>query len=277
MYPDESNLTTVQALKDWLDPPITATGLGAIAVTNGGNGYTVPPLVTITGGGGNGALATAIVVGGVVTAIVLTNHGTGYISIPAIGFTGGGGGANAAATATLSADALLQRLINAVSAAIVSLLNIAIVFDSGANITERRNGTGQQRMAMKVTPIVSVSSVSVISQSGPAVVPAYDGTSSGYLVDGNSIYLLGYAFVRGVQNVTVVYRAGSVLGSQVQAQLEQCALTTCALWWKRRAHIDQRSEMAPSGIGTLSFLQDDFPMEVLTIINSLKRIAPVGP
>ncbi len=40
---------------------------------------------------GSGATATATVAGGVVTGVTITNHGTGYTQPPVISFTGGGG------------------------------------------------------------------------------------------------------------------------------------------------------------------------------------------
>src|SRR4051812_12782624 len=59
----------------------TRTGSGgpvtAINVTNGGSGYLVPPIVTITGSGSTAA-ATANLTGGVVTSINVTNGGEGY-------------------------------------------------------------------------------------------------------------------------------------------------------------------------------------------------------
>ena len=55
--------------------------VGAI-ITSGGSGYTVYPVVTITGGGGSGAQATATVSNGVVTAINVIHTGTGYTSLP---------------------------------------------------------------------------------------------------------------------------------------------------------------------------------------------------
>lgn len=48
----------------------------------GGNGYTTPPAVTFSGGGGSGAAATATVAGGAVTAITVDNFGSGYTSRP---------------------------------------------------------------------------------------------------------------------------------------------------------------------------------------------------
>jgi hypothetical protein len=49
----------------------------------------VAPTVTITGGGGTGATATALLTGGSVTGITITNSGSGYTTAPSLGFTGG--------------------------------------------------------------------------------------------------------------------------------------------------------------------------------------------
>ena len=55
-----------------------------INVTFGGSGYTTAPTVTISGGGGSGATATAKVSGGVVTSITVDNPGSGYTSTPTV-------------------------------------------------------------------------------------------------------------------------------------------------------------------------------------------------
>ena len=52
--------------------------------TNGGYTYETPPLVTISGGSGSNATATAHVEDGSVTKITVTNPGTGYTSDPTI-------------------------------------------------------------------------------------------------------------------------------------------------------------------------------------------------
>jgi hypothetical protein len=79
--------------------PITGA-VTNIAVTASGSGYTSAPTVTISGGGGSGAIATAVVgqlpVG--VTSVTLTNPGAGYTSNPTVTFTptdGNGSGATA--------------------------------------------------------------------------------------------------------------------------------------------------------------------------------------
>ena len=93
------------AASDGLAPP-TAIANGPVTsatVTAGGTGYTTPPTVAITGGGGTGATATASITGAIVTAINITNGGSGYTTAPTIGLTGGGGtGATATAAITLS-------------------------------------------------------------------------------------------------------------------------------------------------------------------------------
>lgn len=84
-------------------PTVAPAGsLALISVTDGGTGYTTAPTVTITGGGGTGASATALINAGKVVAVTVTAGGTGYTSAPVIGFTGGAG-TGAAAEATYNA------------------------------------------------------------------------------------------------------------------------------------------------------------------------------
>jgi len=76
-------------------------GIKTITVNDGGSGYTPKSRfnVTISGGGGSGATAVAIVGdNGTITNIVVTNGGSGYTSAPTVAFPGSTGtGANATA------------------------------------------------------------------------------------------------------------------------------------------------------------------------------------
>ena len=76
----------------------------AITVTNGGSGYTSAPTVTISGGSGSAADATATIVNGAVTEVNINNNGYNYTSAPTVTFTGGGG-SSAAATAAIHSGA----------------------------------------------------------------------------------------------------------------------------------------------------------------------------
>jgi hypothetical protein len=60
----------------------------SISLTTGGSGYTAPPSVTFSGGGGNGAAGVAHMAGTQVESVVITNGGTGYTSAPAVTITG---------------------------------------------------------------------------------------------------------------------------------------------------------------------------------------------
>ena len=51
-------------------------------LANGGSGYTSAPTATITGGGGTGAMATAMIVTDVLSTITVTDGGGGYTGIP---------------------------------------------------------------------------------------------------------------------------------------------------------------------------------------------------
>ena len=77
-----------------------------ITVTNGGSGYTTPPIVTIDSPTGPGvavpAQATATVENGEVTVVTVRSAGSQYTGVPNITFSGGGG-VGAAATATIEA------------------------------------------------------------------------------------------------------------------------------------------------------------------------------
>lgn len=80
-----------------------ANAVTAITVTNQGSGYATAPTVALTGGGGTGAAATAVLGTGAdagkVVSVRVTNPGTGYTSAPSVAFSGGSG-TGAAATAS---------------------------------------------------------------------------------------------------------------------------------------------------------------------------------
>ncbi len=99
---NSKDITVSQTLRN-----APGNGVSNIPVATGGAGYLGIPVVKITGGGGTGATAAAVVSGGAVTAIQITSPGTGYTSAPTITLVGGGftsaatlGGASIAANAS---------------------------------------------------------------------------------------------------------------------------------------------------------------------------------
>lgn len=101
------SFTTVNDNLLWLYPTPSISGgtVAGITVTNGGSGYTSPPTVTISGGGGTGASAEAEVVNGIVTRIIVVLPGSGYTKPPVVTISGGGG-SGATAEATIYTDSI---------------------------------------------------------------------------------------------------------------------------------------------------------------------------
>ena len=93
----------VQPGETFSQPGSSAVGtpvrLTSIRIDNGGSGYTSAPAVTISGGGGVGASASAVVSGGVVTAVNLTTPGYGYTGVPSVSIAVPVSGVRATATA----------------------------------------------------------------------------------------------------------------------------------------------------------------------------------
>jgi hypothetical protein len=77
---------------------LTVGEVNAITITNPGINYTLVPTVTITGGNGTGALASATInTSGQIIAINIINAGSGYTQVPTVTITGNGTDATATA------------------------------------------------------------------------------------------------------------------------------------------------------------------------------------
>jgi hypothetical protein len=67
---------------------LTGNFVTSVNVTFGGSGYTNPPAVTFSGGGGSGAGAYATISGGAVVSVIVTNAGSAYTSVPLVTIDG---------------------------------------------------------------------------------------------------------------------------------------------------------------------------------------------
>lgn len=150
---------------------------------------------------------------------------------------------------TSASDAVLTTLITNVSATIESYCNRT--FASTAYV-ERRNGQGGYRLFLANGPVIAVSSVTV---DGIVIAVAPDALTSGYLVDANTVYLRGYAFSRGVQNVSVNYTAGY---ATVPPDVAQACIECVASHFAKRERIDKASETLGTQ-QTISYSQADMP------------------
>lgn len=68
-----------------------STEIIGLDIFSGGTSYTSLPTITITGGGGSGALFTPVVFDGQIIDVTLVSRGSGYTSTPTVTITGGGG------------------------------------------------------------------------------------------------------------------------------------------------------------------------------------------
>jgi hypothetical protein len=101
-----------------LTPVLTGTPVQSIQILNSGSGYT-NPTISISGGGGAGAEATAVVETGIINDItligsirdvVVLNPGSGYIEPPEVVLSGGGG-SYAVVKSKLYADKVISTYV----------------------------------------------------------------------------------------------------------------------------------------------------------------------
>ena len=80
------NSTSVYPDKHWVEN--IGYEISEIAIGNTGSNYTLPPIVTIEGGGGSGATAKAYPNAGKISKIEVTNPGMGYLKAPDVVLNG---------------------------------------------------------------------------------------------------------------------------------------------------------------------------------------------
>jgi hypothetical protein len=161
-------------------------------------------------------------------------------------------------------DALIARLVTSYSAYIQQWMNRTIASQS---YTEKRNGHGGYALALVNYPVTAVSSLLIDNNAIPL---AANSTQSGYMFDDKFIYLNGYRFTPGRQNVQVAYTAGY---AQTPPELEQAVIELIALRYKERDRIGHSSKAI--GGETVSFIIKDLPDSVRTILENYKKVVPV--
>jgi hypothetical protein len=157
-------------------------------------------------------------------------------------------------------DATLTRLISAASALVQAYLNRTIAI---AAYTETRNGNGRDRITLANAPLVSVQSVAVgATQIGPLA------GSTGYWFEpgGSVLYLAGYGFDYGVQNVQLAYMAGY---AATPLDIEQATIELIGLRYRERDRIGQVSKGLAGE--TTTFTQADMTASIKTALAPYRR------
>ena len=91
-----------------------AFSIGSIVVEDGGSGYTLPPVISITGGNGAGATAYSIISLGKIKEIIMSDAGYGYTEPPTITITPQNSGSTPAILYPQLANSTLRKLLSTI-------------------------------------------------------------------------------------------------------------------------------------------------------------------
>ncbi|MEO0016720.1 MAG: hypothetical protein RLZZ522_3 [Verrucomicrobiota bacterium] len=143
-------------------------------VTNGGRDYTAAPIVTLSGGGGSGASATATLDASV-RSVTMTQGGAGYTAAPAVTFVGGGG-AGASGMAVIDAQGGIVTDVRITHGGSGYTSPPAVVITGGGGTTP---ALAQTKIAGRVG-IVTITAGGTGYTAAPTVaIAAVDGNGSG--------------------------------------------------------------------------------------------------
>ena len=160
-------------------------GIGAIALATPGIQYTAPPLVTISGGGGVGALAYTTLSAGIVNSVQMSYPGSGYVSQPTVNITSGYGA---------TAIPYLQP---------TGVGNIMLTYNGGATYTDVPG--------IDIVAAGSGATVSTVYMQITSATLATGGAGSQYVVGDMLIVSGGEGSVSATIIVNVVDSAGSIV------------------------------------------------------------------
>lgn len=164
-----------------------------------------------------------------------------------------------------SQDTEISFLISSASLAIANYLQRDL---PSAVRSETRDGNGKQLMMLLNFPITAVSSVLINGVS----IPASTGfNTSGYYYDKDTLYLRGYYFQKGQQNIQISYTAGL---ATVPPPVQQACLYTLKGMYDAQ-DVDQNitSESVP-GAYSASYNTDgigDIPSGAANLLSPFRR------
>ena len=163
-----------------------------------------------------------------------------------------------------SDDPLLTRLVSAASQFVQEFIGRYILT---APYSFTVSGRGGFKAILPNYPVTAVSSVTVDGQA----IPASTGPlSPGYTFDAYQVYLNGYAFNAGINNVTIAYTAGY---ATAPLDIEQACLEITGSMYRRRDRVDLISKGALGE--TTSYSQLDFPPTVKSVLYNYKKYIPI--
>lgn len=94
----------ISGLLDFCEGDPNLFRVQSVNIVNPGFGYTTPPKISFTGGGGSGVAATAVIGDGIIGVVTVTDGGSGYISSPNVTFSSPGVGITATGIANVNSS-----------------------------------------------------------------------------------------------------------------------------------------------------------------------------
>lgn len=177
------------------------------------------------------------------------------------------------AAAGLAAPADLDAIVTAVSAEMQSYASRNFV---SQDYSVTLNGLGGVRLVLPNTPVTAIKSLTVGNLTIPA---APDAVSYGYVADEWGVWLRGYDFCRGIQNVALTYTAGY---TAIPMDLQEAALEAVAAYVAARANGDPRAIVLKAGGSQITYARDNadlaaicFTANVTSVLNQRRRVAPI--
>lgn len=168
-------------------------------------------------------------------------------------------------------DALFARLISACGNALETAVSRRLL---SAARSATLDGHGKPVL---LCPDYPVSAVTALTLDGVAIAPAPPGDtfSAGYRFDATRIWLQGGAvFSRGQGNVSLSYTAGYAPDSAEASVLEQLCIESVALKYKQKDFVGYASKALAGE--TVSFVQQDFPPAVKSLLQNFTRVIPTN-
>lgn len=175
-------------------------------------------------------------------------------------------------TSDATYDAMLARLITACSMAMQAYMNRTLAVTT---YSKTFNGNSKSQWMASNYPIQTITAVTVNGVAIPPAGPYGSGlsTPSGYYFDEDTVYLIGWSFMGGVQNCTIQYTAGLPASDPNYMALAQACIEVVGMRFKERGRIGERGKIVNQE--NIQFLIADFPPDVITLMERLRNVVPV--
>jgi hypothetical protein len=164
-------------------------------------------------------------------------------------------------------DAIITRLILAASAFIRRETGRVL---ASVAWTETYNGVGSNRLMLRNQPVTAIMSLQI---GDTVILPAASPTATGYLFDDKMIYLNGFLFYRGFQNIQVTYQGGPLPGDDDATLAEDACIELVAWDFKRKDRIQVETETLAGQVEHYTI--KEVPDEIARKIWRLKRVTPI--